>query len=137
MYAREISIFDEIVDAGRPQLDFIASHHKTGTTLLKSILPEHPDVSSFKSTRVPSDEGQHLHSIIKPANFYGGPERYFSDLAFHLNEKHPTATEQTAIAIENQWLPYHDVSKLVFLEKSPPNLVQTRFLKAYFQLASS
>jgi hypothetical protein len=122
----------------RPSMDgarnwvFIAGHHKAGTTMLQSILREHPDVSGFKNTGVPSDEGQHLQSIIKPASFYGGPGRYIFDLACHWNEQHPSATEQTAIAIENQWLPYHDVSKLVFLEKSPPNLVRTRFLQNLF-----
>jgi hypothetical protein len=111
---------------------FIAGHHKSGTTLLQSIVRDHPDVSGFKNTGVPGDEGQHLQSVMKPASFYGGPGRYIFDVACHLNEQHPSATEQTARDLENQWLPYHDASKLVFLEKSPPNLVRTRFLQGLF-----
>jgi hypothetical protein len=111
---------------------FIAGHHKSGTTLLQSILRDHPDISGFRNTGVPGDEGQHLQSIIKPASFYGGPGRYIFDLACHLTEQHPLATKQTARVLENQWLPYHDVSKHVLLEKSPPNLVRTRFLQSLF-----
>lgn len=55
---------------------FLAGHHRSGTSLLHEIIREHPAISGFRNTGVPEDEGQHLQSVFKPANSFGGPGKY-------------------------------------------------------------
>jgi hypothetical protein len=111
---------------------FVAGHHKSGTTLLQSILRQHPLITGFKDTGVPADEGQHLQTVIKPARRFGGPGRYIFDLRSYMDENNPLATPENADLLLAQWSQYYDTTKPIFLEKSPPNLIRTRFLQALF-----
>jgi hypothetical protein len=49
-----------------------------------------------------------------------------------LTEASPLATEESARKLFEEWSPYWDLSRPVLLEKSPPNLLKTRFLQALF-----
>ncbi|NBU73232.1 MAG: sulfotransferase, partial [Bacteroidetes bacterium] len=111
---------------------FLAGHHRSGTSLLHEIIREHPLVSGFSQTGVPEDEGQHLQSVYKPAKLFGGPGRYIFDRSSHMNEWHPLATDESANAILAQWQKYYDPECPFYVEKSPPNLIRSRFLQRLF-----
>lgn len=115
---------------------FLAGHHKSGTSLLYRTIRSHPLISGFLHTGVPEDEGQHLQSVYKPAKAFGGPGRYIFDNRSYMNEHHELATALSARSIMQEWAPYFDASCDYYLEKSPPNLVRTRFLQALFPMST-
>jgi hypothetical protein len=50
----------------------------------------------------------------------------------HLTESSTLASEENARSLFAEWSPYWDLSRPLLLEKSPPNLIKTRFLQALF-----
>ena len=111
---------------------FLAGHHRSGTSLLHEIIREHPNVSGFFKTGVPEDEGQHLQSVYKQAIKFGGPGKYIFNKKSYMDENHELATEQSANELMNQWQKHYDESCEYYIEKSPPNLIRTRFFQKLF-----
>jgi len=111
-------------------LVFIAGLHKSGTTMLYEWLMEHADVSGFRNTGVPRDEGQHLQTVYASAQDFGGPGRFGFDPQVHLTEAQ--ASPEKAEELLVQWSAYWDLGKKVLVEKSPPNLLRTRLLRGLF-----
>src|SRR2546421_6400768 len=115
---------------------FIGGVHRSGTSLLHEMLRSHPAASGFAHTGVPMDEGQHLQSVFPPAKAFGGPGRFGFDPNSFMDEKHSLATRENAAKLWREWAPHWNTAKGVLLEKSPPNLVRTRFLQALFRESS-
>lgn len=113
-------------------LIFLAGHHRSGTSLLHEIIREHPMIGGFSNTGVPEDEGQHLQTVFEPAKTYGGPGKYIYNPKSYMNEDHALATEESAKKIWKQWEKYYDTGCTHYIEKSPPNLIRTRFLQKIF-----
>jgi len=111
---------------------FLCGLHRSGTSPLFRILREHPEISGFRNTGVPEDEGQHLQTVLPAAKTYGGPGRFgFSEEA-HLTEKSALVSPKSRQILFGEWSKYWDLSKPFLMEKSPPNLIRTRFLQAIF-----
>ena len=49
-----------------------------------------------------------------------------------MNESHPLATDESANKIFSQWREYYDLSCRYLVEKSPPNIIRTRYLQKLF-----
>jgi hypothetical protein len=111
---------------------FLCGLHKSGTSPLFRILREHPQISGFSNTGVPEDEGQHLQSVFPPAKVYGGPGRFGFSAEAHLTEKSTLVNSANADRLFAEWSAYWDLHRPYLLEKSPPNLIRTRFLQAIF-----
>lgn len=114
------------------RLLFIGGLHHSGTSLLARLLRQHPRVSGFFRTGVPEDEGQHLQDVVPTAAILGGPGRFGLHPEGPLDERSPLATRENAARILERWSPHWDVDCPVLLEKSPPNLIRTRFLQRLF-----
>jgi hypothetical protein len=115
---------------------FIGGLHRSGTSLLFQCLRDHPQISAFHDTGVPEDEGQHLQSVYWPASHWGGPGAFGFAREAHLTEASPLASEANRERLFAAWRPYWDLEKPVLLEKTPQNLLQTRFLQALFPESS-
>lgn len=114
------------------QFVFIGGLHRSGTSLLHRCIKSHPKVSGFSDTGVPKDEGQHLQGVYEPAKAFGGPGTFGFDNDSFLNESSDLASRENAKKIFSEWRPHWDLDKEVLVEKSPPNVVRTRFLQELF-----
>jgi hypothetical protein len=119
-----------VIDPAR--LVFVAGLHRSGTTPLTRLLAEHPEISGFSGTGAKEDEGQHLQDVYPAAREYGGAGRFAHDPRAHLTEDSPLATPANADRLLEQWSRHWDLGRRLLLEKSPPNLVMTRFLQALY-----
>lgn len=117
---------------GEHRLVFLAGLHRSGTTLLARLLAAHPEISGFSDTGVPADEGQHLQGVYPAASVYGGPGRFGFAPESHLTEASPLVSEKSARTLFEEWSRHWDLARPLLLEKSPPNLLRTRFLQALF-----
>jgi hypothetical protein len=114
------------------KLIFLAGLHRSGTTLLARMLAAHPEISGFSGTGAPADEGQHLQTVYPSDHEYGRPGRFGFAPEMHLTEDSPLVSEQNARTLFEEWSPHWDLSRPLLLEKSPPNLLKTRFLQALY-----
>lgn len=113
---------------------FVAGLHRSGTSLIAKCIANHPEVSSFEHTGVYQDEGQFLQRVYPRSGEPGGdaPGRLGFDRRAHLTEHSPLTTPENAQQLFNEWKPYWNLSKAILLEKSPPNIIRTRFLQTCF-----
>ena len=111
---------------------FIGGLHRSGTSILHRLLCEHPSTSGFFNTGVPEDEGQHLQSVFPPAKVFGGPGRFAFDRRSHLTEASQNTKLDDRNRLLREWGAYYDMKKPILLEKSPPNLIRSRFLQKLF-----
>ena len=117
------------------RLVFLGGLHRSGTTPLARWLAAHPEVSGLSATGAFEDEGQHLQSVYPIAAAHGGPGRFTLDPAARLTETSPLLTPDAAQLLLDAWMPFWDTSKAALVEKSPPNLIRMRFLRALFPQA--
>jgi Sulfotransferase family len=111
---------------------FVCGLHRSGTSILFRSLREHPLISGFENTNSPEDEGMHLQSVYKPSGHYGGAGKFGFSPEAHLTETSSLVTEANRKKLFEEWCPYWDISRPFLLEKSPPNVIRTRFLQAMF-----
>ncbi len=117
------------------KLIFIGGLHASGTSLIHRLICMHPSVSGFSDTGVPEDEGQHLQDLYPRASAHGGPGRFVFDDSSHLTDANRDFVEKCSRGLWNCWAPYWDLSKPVLVEKSPPNIIRSRFLETVFPSA--
>lgn len=118
------------------RLVFVGGLHRSGTTLLARCLGEHPEVSGLSGTGVPEDEGQHLQRVYPAARAFGGPGHFARHPEAHRTERHAADPAAEAGRLMDAWGPYWDLGRPVLVEKSPPNLIMTRYLQALFPEAA-
>jgi hypothetical protein len=111
---------------------FIGGLHRSGTSILHRLLREHPLTSGFNDSGVQEDEGQHLQSVFLTAHSFGGPGEFAFHTKAHLTEKSPLINQHNRDTLLKEWGAYYDLGKQVLLEKSPPNLIRSRFFRQMF-----
>lgn len=111
---------------------FISGLHRSGTSLLYKILKEQDAISGLSKTNELEDEGQHVQTVYKPAYEFGGVGKFGFDINARLDENSKLINEINRKKLFNEWSRFWDLEKNILLEKSPPNIIRTRFLQRMF-----
>ena len=111
---------------------FLCGLHRSGTSLLYKILKQQQSISGHENTNVVEDEGQHIQTIYPIALKFGGPGKFGFHKESSLDETSELITKENSEKLFNEWSKYWDLNKEFLVEKSPPNLLKTRFLQALF-----
>lgn len=114
---------------------FIGGLHRSGTSALCTLIGTHPQASRLERTGQIEDEGQFLQTVYPTDDELGGAERFALHPAAHLTETSPLVAGAGA-KLFNSWAPYWDLSKPLLCEKTPANMIRSRFLQAAFPNSS-
>lgn len=119
-----------MIDLNRKTVVFISGLHKSGTSFLNSLIGSSNEVSRFLNTGFPEDEGQYLQTLFPITENFIGPGKFAFNNNAHFTEI-SKYLEMKNILISD-WTKNWDLQKSILLEKSPPNLIRTRFLQEIF-----
>jgi hypothetical protein len=111
---------------------FVCGMARSGTSLLGRNIARLADCSGFQNTGVFEDEGQFLQDVYAVASAYGGSSRCAFDPRAHRTETSELLTLKNVARLHSSWHAHWDNSRTILVEKTPENLLMTRFLQAAF-----
>jgi Sulfotransferase family len=111
---------------------FVCGLHRSGTTILAQKIAAMKGCTGFEGTGVVMDEGQYLQDIFPREAEHGGVGRFGFDPRSHLTEDSALLTSANISRLRRSWEAYWDKNKSIRVEKTPGNLLKTRFLQAAF-----
>lgn len=114
---------------------FVCGLHHSGTTMLARHIGNFEDCTTFENTGVFADEGQYLQDVYPIENSFGGAGIFGLHPEAHLTEHSPLLTAANITRLRKAWEKYWDRNKAIRVEKTPANLLMTRFLQAAFPSA--
>jgi len=115
---------------------FINGLHRSGTSILFKWIKAQKNISGFSDTGVIEDEGQHLQNVYSAAYNYGGPGKFGFQKRSYLTENSDLITDVNRSKLFEQWSEHWNLNQSILVEKSPPNLIRTRFLQAMYSNSS-
>lgn len=119
-------------NGGRCKYVFVCGLQRSGTSVLARNISRFENCTAFKNTGVLEDEGQYLQDVYPTDHQLGGAGRFGFHPRAHLTENSPLLTPYNITRLRDSWHAYWDSSKAIRLEKTPGNLIMTRFLQAVF-----
>ena len=111
---------------------FICGMPRSGTTILGRNVGRLVDCTDLKNTGTRADEGQNVQNVYPTAHELGGPGRFGFDTRAHRTESSTLLTPENVSKLRASWHKYWDNAKRIYVEKTPSNLLATRFLQAAF-----
>ena len=111
---------------------FVCGLGRSGTSVLGRNVARLENCTGFKNTGVLEDEGQFLQDVYPNDLVYGGAASFGFDPRAHLTEASHLVTPANALKLRRSWEPYWEPNKSICVEKTPGNLLRTRFLQAMF-----
>ncbi len=111
---------------------FVCGLHRSGTSVLGRNIAKLENCTGFKNTGVLENEGQHLQDVYPIDTEYGGTGRFGFDPRAHLTETSALLTPENIAKLRRSWHSRWDKWKGICIEKTPGDLIMTRFLQAAF-----
>ena len=111
---------------------FVCGLPRSGTSVLGRNIARMQNCTGLQNTGVLEDEGGFLQDVYPTEGTCGGPGRFGFDRRSHLTEHSPLLTATNIARLQASWHKYWDNRKTIFIEKTPANLLMTRFLQAAF-----
>src|SRR5580658_514199 len=112
---------------------FVGGHHRSGTSVLAFNIGLMNNCTAFENTGVGMDEGQFLQTVYPTDLAYGGVGFFALDQRAHLTERSNLLTAENVAKLKASWNAWWDRNKSICVEKTPANLIMTRFLQAAFE----
>jgi hypothetical protein len=119
-------------NGSEPRHVFICGLQRSGTSVLARNVGRFRNCTSFQNTGAIEDEGQYLQDVYPTNNELGGTGWYGFDERAHLTEKSELLTAENISRLRASWCQYWEKGKAIRIEKTPGNLLMTRFLQAAF-----
>jgi hypothetical protein len=111
---------------------FVCGMPRSGTSLLGRNIGRLLDCTDLKNTGTIEDEGQYVQDVYPIAYEFGGAGRFGFDPQTHRTESSTLLTGENIARLKASWSRYWDATKPIRVEKTPGNLLMTRFLQAAF-----
>jgi hypothetical protein len=111
---------------------FICGMPRSGTSMLGRNVGRLANCTDLKNTGTIEDEGQNVQNVYPTAGKLGGPGRFGFDARAHRTENSTLLTPENVSKLKASWHRYWDNAKRIYVEKTPSNLLATRFLQAAF-----
>jgi len=111
---------------------FVCGLPRSGTSLLGRNIARLENCTGLQETGVMEDEGTFLQDVYPTEGELGGPGRFGFNPRAHLTEASPLFTAENALKLLRSWERYWEPGKNIRVEKTPANLLMTRFLQAAF-----
>ena len=111
---------------------FVCGLHRSGTSLLARNIARLENCTGFENTSALEDEGQYLQNVYPTDVELGGTGRFGFNPHAHLTENSALLTPDNMCKLRNDWHSHWDNEKSICVEKTPGNLIMTRFLQAVF-----
>ena len=111
---------------------FVCGLHRSGTSMLGRNIARLENCTGFKNTGADMDEGQLLQDVYTIDTEFGGAGRFGFEPSTHRTETSELLTPENIARLRASWHSYWDKSKTICVEKTPGNLLMTRFLQAAF-----
>jgi hypothetical protein len=111
---------------------FVCGLQRSGTSVLARNIGKLQNCTVFKGTGAMEDEGQYLQDVYPTNNELGGTGWYGFDPQAHLTENSSLLTPENVARLKKSWHRHWDNTKHICVEKTPGNLLMTRFLQAAF-----
>lgn len=109
---------------------FVCGLHRSGTSSLTKLIGSSSfEVSIHKNSGKPENEGHHIQNVYPNGLTYGGPGNFAMHNVYHFTENNALATQENNEKIIKQWEQFWDLTKPILVEKSPPNIIHTRYLQ--------
>ena len=105
---------------------------RSGTSMVGRNVGRLADCTYLKNTGTLEDEGQNVQNVYPTAHELGGPGRFGFDARAHRTESSTLLTPENVSKLKASWHRYWDNAKRIYVEKTPGNLLATRFLQAAF-----
>jgi len=115
---------------------FICGMPRSGTSMLGRNIGRLVDCTDLKNTGTIEDEGQNVQDVYPTAHELGGPGRFGFDTRAHRTESSTLLRPENVSKLKTSWSRYWDNTKRICVEKTPGNLLATRFLQAAFDNCS-
>ena len=114
---------------------FVAGVHRSGTTLLESLIQERYDVRVLRAP-VPENEGQFLQDVMRDEVAYGGPGMFaFFDQSRLEPITDATEASKARARLLRAWDRWTLGTSRILLEKTPANVVRIPYLRSVFPKA--
>ncbi len=111
---------------------FVCGLPRSGTSILGRNIARMENCTGLQNTGVLEDEGGFLQDVYPTEYVCGGPGRFGFDPRAHLTEHSALLTPANVAKLRASWHAYWDNRKTIFIEKTPANLLMSRFLQAAF-----
>lgn len=113
-------------------LVLVGGLHRSGTSFFARTIESAPGATGLRDTGRPQDEGQFVQDVFDntPSGSVG---RFAFHPASHLTEA--AAEPDHGRRLLDAWSSYWDTGARLFVEKSPPNMLRTRYYDAVFPKA--
>jgi hypothetical protein len=111
---------------------FVCGLPRSGTSVLGRNIGRLENCTGLTNTGALEDEGQFLQDVYPIAGDCGGDGRFGFNPRMHLTETSDLLTPENAARLRASWDPYFDKNGMIYVEKTPANLLMTRFLQAAF-----